>query len=67
MVSFETKGKKGDFASGKIRYAVRFDLYGSSKYYYVDFQTFCAGNTMTNKQGGKTYNKTKTSVASGTF
>ena len=63
----ETKGKKGDFASGKIRYAVRFDLYGSTKYYYVDFQTFCAGNTMTNKQGGKTYNKTKTTVPSGTF
>lgn len=63
----QTKGKMNDFAGGKIRYAIRFDLYNSQYYYYVDFQTFCAGNVMTNKTGGKTYKIKKTEVPSGSF
>ena len=63
----QTKGKMSSFADGKIRYAIRFDLKNSDYYYYVDFQTFCAGNTMTNKTGGKTWKTLKTNVASGKF
>ena len=55
-----------NLADGKFRALVKFDLpdapkntSNKKKIYCLDFQTYCAGNVMNNKQGGRSFDEWK--------